>query len=43
MEQQRPLHIAFFDLTEAFDLARREGIFKIFSKIGCPSKLLNLI
>ena len=42
-EQQMPLYIAFIDLTKAFDLVSREGLFKILSKIGCPPKLLGLI
>ena len=42
-EQQMPLYIAFIDLTKAFDLVSREGLFKILSKIGCPPKLPSLI
>jgi hypothetical protein len=42
-EQHKPLFIAFIDLTKAFDLVNREGLFKILSKIGCPPKLLSLI
>ena len=42
-EQQMPLYIAFIDLTKAFDLVSRNGLFKILSKIGCPPKLLSMI
>jgi hypothetical protein len=42
-EQNRPLFIAFIDLTKAFDLVSRDGLFKILEKIGCPQKLLNII
>ena len=42
-EQQMPLYIAFIDLTKAFDLVSREGLFKILPKIGCPCKLQSLI
>ena len=42
-EQQRPLFIAFIDLTKAFDMASREGLFDILHLIGCPPKLLNFI
>ena len=42
-EQQKPLFIAFIDLTKAFDLVSRDGLFSILPKIGCPPKLLNLI
>ena len=30
--------IAFIDLTMAFDLVSRDGLFKVLSKIGCPLK-----
>lgn len=42
-EQQMPLYISFIDLTKAFDLVSRDGLFKILPKIGCPSKLLGLV
>ena len=33
-EQQKPLYIAFIDLTKAFDLVSRDGLFNILLKIG---------
>ena len=42
-EQQQPLFIAFIDLTNAFDLVSRDGLFKLLPRIGCPPKLLSLI
>ena len=42
-EQRQPLFIAFIDLTKAFDLVSREGLFKILPKIGCPPRLLSII
>ena len=42
-EQRQPLYIAFIDLTKAFDLVSRSGLFAILEKIGCPPKLLKLI
>ena len=42
-EQRQPLFIVFVDLTKAFDLVSRDGLFKILSKIGCPPRLLNII
>ena len=42
-EQRQPLYIAFIDLTKAFDLVSRGGLFKILPKIGCPPKLLSVI
>ena len=38
-----PLYIAFIDITKAFDLVSRDGIFKFLSKIGCPHKLQSMI
>ena len=42
-EQQQPLLVAFIDLTKAFDLVSKDGLFKILPKIGCPPRLLNII
>ena len=42
-EQQQPLFLAFVDLTKAFDLMSRSGLFQILQKIGCPPKLLAII
>ena len=42
-EQHRPLYIAFIDLTKAFDLVSRDGLFKVLPKIGCPPKLQSMI
>ena len=42
-EQQQSLFLAFVDLTKAFDLVSRSGLFKILQKIGCPPKLLAII
>ena len=42
-EQRQPLFVAFIDLTKAFDLVSREGLFKILTKIGCPPRLLSFI
>ena len=42
-EQRMPLYIAFIDLTKAFDLVSRNGLFEILPKIGCPPKLQSMI
>ena len=42
-EQQQPLHMAFIDLTKAFDLVDRESLFLVLGKAGCPPKLLSLL
>lgn len=42
-EQNRPLYLAFIDLTKAFDLVSREGLFALLERIGCPPTLLKII
>ena len=34
---------AFIDLTKAFDMVSRTGLFKLLEKIECPPKLLSII
>ena len=41
-EQQQPLYLAFVDLTKAFDLVSRTGLFRLLEKIDCPPKLLSI-
>ena len=42
-EQRRPLYLGFIDLTKAFDMVSRSGLFALLQRIGCPPKLLKLI
>ncbi|MCG8431359.1 MAG: reverse transcriptase family protein, partial [Candidatus Omnitrophica bacterium] len=42
-EQQQPLYMAFIDLTKAFDLVSRKGLFQLLKKIGCPPKLHSIV
>ena len=42
-EQQMDLFACFIDLTKAFDTVNREALWIIISKLGCPSKYINLI
>lgn len=42
-EQQKPLHMAFVDLTKAFDTVSRSGLYKVLKTVGCPPLLLQLI
>ena len=42
-EQNQPLYLAFIDMTKAFDLASRDGLFKMLPLIGCPPKLLSIV
>jgi hypothetical protein len=37
-EQKKPLYIAFTDLTKAFDMVSRRGLFSLLQKIGMLSK-----
>ena len=42
-EQNIPLYNAFIDLTKAFDLVSREGLFAVLLKIGCLPSLFNVV
>ena len=42
-EKQRPLYIAFIDLTKAFDVDSRDGLFKALPKIGCQPILRSMV
>ena len=42
-EQKQPLFIVFVDLTKAFYLVSKEGLFHLLEKIGCPQKLLKVV
>ena len=42
-EQNQPLYLAFIDLTKAFDLVSRAGLFSMLPLIGCPPKLLSIV
>ena len=42
-EQLMPLHVAFVNLTKAFDYVNRKTLFTIFKKVGCPPISLDLI
>ena len=42
-EQNMPLYISFIDLTKAFDLVSRDGLFNILTKIACQSKIKVLL
>ncbi|XP_035688750.1 SCO-spondin-like [Branchiostoma floridae] len=42
-EQGQPLYMLFIDLTKAFDLVSRKGLFELLKKIGCPPKLSSMV
>ena len=35
--------MAFIDLTKAFDLVTRKGLFRLLEKVGCPPKLRSMV
>ena len=41
-EQQMPLYFAFIDLTKAFDLVSRQGLFQLLKKISWPPLQLHV-
>ena len=43
LRQLQEMYIAFIDLTKAFDLVIRDGLFKVLPTIGCPPKLQSMI
>ena len=42
-EQHRDLYMTFVDLTKAFDMVSREGLWQIKEKFGCPPKFITVI
>ena len=42
-EQNVGLYTTFIDLTKAFDTVSREGLWKVMSKFGCPTKFINMV
>ena len=42
-EQQKPLYMGFIDLTKAFDSVKRELLWEILSRYGCPPKFINIL
>ncbi|XP_064116539.1 uncharacterized protein LOC135222381 [Macrobrachium nipponense] len=42
-EQQKPLYMGFIDLTQAFDTVKRELLWEILSRYGCPTKFIKIL
>ncbi|XP_076462069.1 uncharacterized protein LOC143294580 [Babylonia areolata] len=42
-EQHSDLFMTFVDLTKAFDMVSREGLWKIMEKFGCPNKFITIV
>jgi len=43
LKQQRFRYIALKVLTKAFDLASRDGLYRILEVIGCPPRIVGVI
>ena len=41
--QNMDLYMTFGDLTKAFDIVSREGLWKIMAKFGCPTKFIAVM
>ena len=37
------LYAAFVDLTKAFDIVSRDGLWKLVARLGCPRKFLTIL
>ena len=37
------LYMTFVDLTKAFDTVSREGLWKVLTKFGCPTKFIAMV
>ena len=41
--QNVDLYMAFVDLTKAFDIVSRDGLWKIKAKLGCPPRFIAMV
>ena len=41
-EQNTDLYLTYVDLTKAFDMVSRDGLWRILAKYGCPEKLIPI-
>lgn len=43
-EPQKPLYMAYMDLTKAFELVSRSGLFSpLEKKAGCPPRMFQMV
>ena len=42
-EQNVDLYMTFVDLTNAFDIVSRDGLWKIMAKCGCPPRFMAMV
>ena len=43
MEQHQDLYMTSVDLTKAFDIVSREGLWKTMSKFGCSARFMKIV
>ena len=43
MELRRPLYMGFIDFTKAFDSVKRELLWEILMRFGCPKKFVQIL
>ena len=42
-ELNTELHSTYVDLTKVFDMVRRDGLWRIMAKHGCPGNFLTIV
>ena len=42
-EQNMGLYAALVELTKAFDIISRDGLWKLLARLGCPPKFLTIL
>ena len=42
-EQNIGIYAAFVDLTKAFDIVSRDGLWTILARLGCPPEFLTIL
>ena len=42
-EQRQPLYMGFIDLTKAFDSVKRDLLWDILARFGCPEKFITIL
>ena len=42
-EQNVDLYMTFVDLTKAFDMVSRDGLWKIMANLGCPPRFIAMV
>ena len=42
-EQNTDLYLTYVDMTKAFDMVSRDGLWRIMAKYGCPQKFITIV